>query len=657
MGEVYLGHDPQIDRQVAIKTIKYDPSLPENEIKEAKLRFIREARTAGKLLHPGIVTIFDVGEQDGMPFIAMEFVPGNTTLDNFTKPANLLPVGRVIDIIGQVCDALDHAHSYDLVHRDIKPANIMVLKNGKIKVADFGLAKKPTSNLTQAGTLLGTPSYMSPEQIKEEPMDGRSDLFSLGVILYQMLTGEKPFKGDTITSIMYKILNTEPPEPRILNNKLPVQFDKIIKKALSKDPAQRFQNGKELKQALQDYQSFTLNLNSKEIQDSVDETVVVKKEQSDQSESSWIFPDNDNQTNLTTSQSKKKNISRLKISILVFLLILLSLIGVFWYEYYSKGISLQSYARMANEKYDLPDFVRTWTGVDKPVTSTPPEPVLFALIQLTTDPPYEELLLDGHQTGTIPLKIPIADKREHTLTAKAGCLSAEHSFTASSVREKISLKLKEKIFEVLIVSSPLGSTVKINGEEQDSLTPLRVNFSNCQTYNIEVSRKGHIKESLVISNITANDHTLKFELEKLEEPGFLKLTRTKQGFPFSIKYKGRIIGQVGEKIKLNPGNYEMAIVNSKMFLHVPISVEIREGETFQRAPYLPEPGKLIVRAYPSNAEIFINGKPFDFVPLNTLIMPGKYTVKCVFKKNGAFKEEKITVTAGKDCIVNFKLDE
>src|SRR5512140_1061566 len=270
MGIVYEGFDPAIERVVAIKTIL--PSQLGADFAGVMARFKREAQAAGRLNHPGIVTIYDYGEEiaedlsdeeatmmaapadkstgQRVAYIAMEFVRGRELKDAFTQ-GERFPLPTVLHIMAQVLDALDHAHSQGVVHRDIKPANLIVLPDGRVKIADFGIARLEASELTQAGAVLGTPSYMSPEQFMGAPVDGRSDLFSCGVILYQLLTGEKPFSGESSTTIMYKVLREEPVPPSELNVALPAQLDVVVRKALAKSPADRFANGREFAQALQ----------------------------------------------------------------------------------------------------------------------------------------------------------------------------------------------------------------------------------------------------------------------------------------------------------------------------------------------------------------------------------------------------------------------
>jgi predicted Ser/Thr protein kinase len=258
MGIVYEGFDPVIERTVAIKTIRPE-QLEQSQTAEILARFKREAQAAGRLNHPNIVGIYDYGEvalegeaaSDGgsrVAFIAMEFIKGRELKDYFD--ANQRFVAKDIErIMGELLDALNHAHSNGVVHRDMKPANVILLADGKVKVADFGIARIETSELTQAGTVLGTPSYMSPEQFLGQPVDGRSDLFSCGVILYQFLTGEKPFTGTT-TTIMHKVLKEEPLPPSTLNVTLPPTWDAVVKKAMAKKPVERYQTAAEFAAAI-----------------------------------------------------------------------------------------------------------------------------------------------------------------------------------------------------------------------------------------------------------------------------------------------------------------------------------------------------------------------------------------------------------------------
>ena len=244
MGKVFLGKDPRINREVAIKTIRYEEIDPEL-LAEVKNRFFREAEAAGKLSHSNIVTIYDVGEDYEIAYMAMELLDGHD-LTKYCHKENLLPLTEVIRVISSVAAALDYAHASGVVHRDIKPANIMMLSNREIKVTDFGIARVMATSSTQTGVVLGTPGYMSPEQIAGKKVDGRSDLFSLGVVLFELLSGSKPFTADNFATLMYNITSVAPlPLKEIMPN-IPEKIAAITEKLLAKDPALRYQTGNEL---------------------------------------------------------------------------------------------------------------------------------------------------------------------------------------------------------------------------------------------------------------------------------------------------------------------------------------------------------------------------------------------------------------------------
>ena len=244
IGKVYLGKDPRTNREVAIKTLRYE-EIDEEQLAEVKKRFFRETEAASKLSHPNIVTIFDVGEENELAYMAMELLDGSD-LTKYCRKENLLSFNDAMKVIILVAHALDYAHSNDIVHGDIKPASIMVLKSGKVKVTDFGITRAIISSKTETGVVLGTPSYMSPEQITGQKVDGRSDLFSLGVVFYELLTGERPFRGDSIAALMFNITTAQPAPIRDIKPNIPESCATIIEKLLAKDREMRYQQGKDL---------------------------------------------------------------------------------------------------------------------------------------------------------------------------------------------------------------------------------------------------------------------------------------------------------------------------------------------------------------------------------------------------------------------------
>jgi serine/threonine-protein kinase len=251
MGTVYLASDPNIGREVAVKALPLLNIPAGAEREDAAARFFREAEAVGRLDHPNIVTLHDVGQEHDLAFMAMDFVPGES-LDAWTQPSTLLPVWEVLETIAQIAAALDYAHHRKVVHRDIKPSNIIYDRaSGTAKVTDFGVARMLDSSRTRTGTVLGSPSYMSPEQVAGSKVDGRSDLFSLGTTLYQLLSGRLPFVGDSVATVMYQIANTKTPPLRKTRRGLPTAVVRLVMRALQKDPARRFARGADMAAALQ----------------------------------------------------------------------------------------------------------------------------------------------------------------------------------------------------------------------------------------------------------------------------------------------------------------------------------------------------------------------------------------------------------------------
>ena len=249
MGVVYLGKDPKISRTVAIKTLSYQAFDP-SELSDLKSRFFREAEAAGRLSHPAIVTVYDVGEEADLAFIAMDYAHGRP-LSDFGKPDRLLPLNTVLMIMARAADALGYAHGQRIIHRDIKPGNIMYNPdNGDIKITDFGIAKISDDSRTKTGSVMGSPLYMSPEQLKGQKVTGASDTYSLGVTLYKLVSGQTPYQGETLAALTYQILNKRPRSVREFNKELPNGVVRLINKAIQREPEKRFANAATMAEAL-----------------------------------------------------------------------------------------------------------------------------------------------------------------------------------------------------------------------------------------------------------------------------------------------------------------------------------------------------------------------------------------------------------------------
>jgi len=262
-GTVYLGRDPYIERQVAIKIYRIPEDKGPKVVKKYQKRFFVEAQSAGRLMHPNIVAIYDADLYENLCYITMEYVEGQT-LERFCDPHTLLPVEKASEIAFSVCTGLEYAHQNGVIHRDIKPSNIILSSTGQPKITDFSIAFMKRGDSTLVQGLFGSPSYMSPEQVKEETITEQTDLFSLGSVLYELLTGKKAFEGNNDYAVMYKIVNEDPPPISEIKPELPKFFDEIFAKALAKDPSQRYKNSMDF--------AYDLRLAIRELKDTPKET-------------------------------------------------------------------------------------------------------------------------------------------------------------------------------------------------------------------------------------------------------------------------------------------------------------------------------------------------------------------------------------------------
>jgi serine/threonine-protein kinase len=252
MATVYLGVDPKINRKVAIKTIALAEEFSDADLDDAKAQFLREAESAGRLNHPNIIAIYDTGEDGNVAYLAMEYFSGKA-LNHYAQADNLLPPKWVLELTARAADALHYAHGQNVVHRDIKPANLMYdAATDTMKITDFGIARLTDTSRTKTGIILGTPSYMSPEQLTASAVTGSSDLYSLGITMYQLLTGTTPFRSDSIPKLMDKIMNDKHKPVSSIRDDLPTEIDEVLAKMLSKRPEDRFPNGRALALALRD---------------------------------------------------------------------------------------------------------------------------------------------------------------------------------------------------------------------------------------------------------------------------------------------------------------------------------------------------------------------------------------------------------------------
>lgn len=655
MGLVYLAHDPRIDRRVAIKTIHALKVLPDNEAEEIRRRFAREAQAAGKLQHPGIVTIFDVGEHEGTYFIAMEYIEGET-LEPHTSKNNLLPTATALHLAAQACEALDYAHQHNIIHRDIKPANLMLVKGNRLKITDFGLAKNPQSNLTHDGVLIGTPNYMSPEQVMGKALDGRTDLFSLAAVLYEMLTGERPFAGESVTTIIYRILHEPPREPRALNAQVPEPVSQVLMKALAKEPAHRFQTGAEFARALQGRAADLSTMDPKASRvitlpemmppefapavkgrHAVQPQPAAKPQQSTAREVSW-----------------RGRVRSLFIAAATLSAVLLVPATATREDRWGLG-----------DSGGKPPFYRTAGIMAGGAPATVPPPPVIALpgsadaivISFQTRPPGGRIYLDDVEAPDGTAQLPRDDQNPHTIVAENDCYIEKLPYTigqdvraAGKDQQTIALETP-KVVKMPVTSTPSGAAILLDGKSTGLTTPAELALSACGAHNVTLRLEGH-QDAL-----KQLDHplpALSVTLARIPE-GFIKIISS---YPVGIFEKGRKVGESGAPIKLTAGSHTLVIRNEDLLMERTLEVKVMPDKTSSPDAGLPGVGRLTVLASPSNCDIFVNDRKIGVPPINDHeLAAGTYKVRAVYIPTGEAKEQSVVIVAGGGTRVPFKFNQ
>lgn len=500
MGVVYKAQDPTIGRTVALKTMRLD--VHGLETADVLRRFKNEARAAGVLIHPNIVTIFDAGEQDGMFYIAMEFIEG-TTLQMLLAEKRVLAPEETIRITRQIAKGLDYAHSSGIVHRDIKPANIMITADGTVKIMDFGIAKSG-SGMTSTGQILGTPSYMSPEQVKGRSLDGRSDLFSLGVILYEMVTGEKPFVGQSVTTIVYKIAHENPIPPRDLDGTVHPGLSMVVSKALAKSPDERYQTGAELIRDLENYKSSGSDLSDTGVL-SVTAVNLVKlgdiappapqAAAAAAAPATAVAPITEPQPAAPEVRRKRGVLPLLMTGVL---LLTAALAGYFFYLYRTTK-RMQEAERSQQQKTAEEQRQVAATAAVPKVTesksqetapaSTLPSPQRLDTASDTAAKFQGELRFDSQPRGAsvkidnwteptwiTPFKAAHLEAGKHTVVfSKAGYIQEQRTLTVTAGKNvPLSIQLSPAGSRLEVSSTPSGANIEVDGKDTGQVTPAEV---------------------------------------------------------------------------------------------------------------------------------------------------------------------------------------
>lgn len=614
MGRVFLALDPAIGRQVALKTVSILEGFPEAERREARERFIREARTAGGLLHPHIITIFDVGEQDGMPFIAMEYVEGGT-LERHCRPPDLLEPEPAVALVCQAARALHHAHSHDIVHRDVKPANLMLSREGKLKVADFGLAKSAAAGLTQEGTILGTPYYMSPEQLSGLELDGRSDLFSLAVVLYELLCGCRPFEGKDVGTILYRIAHE--PAPPLDRDGWPISraLREAVERALAKERIERFPNGEALARALEG------TLRGARV--SSDATVVRRPPaaggaapEAPRARSSGAaqvprLPPEPEAAPQPGSSGR-------------------------WAAAATIGVMLGLFPTLVDRS------AHEWRPPQRPL----PAPVAVDV------PENARLKLDGVPLAGRHLPASVLQEPGHRLEVETPCERGEVALEPGLGPGPV--LLQPRTVRLPLASTPSGAQVWVDGSPTGLQTPAAVDLTACAGHALELRLDEHepIRLALEAGKDWQALAAAPIELARIPEG---RVFVPASPYPVEVFYKGRRVGAAGQMVTLPQGPQLLVLRNPDLFMERPVDVLVRGARTQTLPVEFPSPGSLNVQAHPSNCIVTLDGRELGAPPiLNLPVAPGAHEVRCRLLTTGEEKSQKVSISSGRNTACQFK---
>ncbi len=617
MGTVHLAKDPLIGRTVAIKEIRVDQLEDERERTELEERFKLEFRSAGTLSHPNIVTIYDVGQGAGSYFIAMEYVEGMSLAEHLKKEPKPT-FAMITSLAAQIASGLDYAHERGIVHRDIKPANVLLTRDGRPKITDFGLVKVLTSELTMTGTVLGTPAFMSPEQVMGQPVDGKSDQFSFAIILYLMLTGGQPFFAEHPSAILYKIVHEDPPRPREVNHVLPAAVDRTILRALAKKPEDRYASCSELAAELEAVLSE------------------VDPKESDRTTATTPLPSHVTATQAKDLPAPGSGATQAATPHDVTLAAATPVPrrrprGGHVGRWLAATIFL---AGMAGLGYWA--SLRLQEATQPPAAETAPSPTPAAELaspavqhafRIEAGPEGAAILLNGEDTGsTVPGEAVLAGERGQVVRidlVSGGEVVASREVELSSdppepwrreqaAPEPVSLR---------ITSVPEGAAVLLGGRDTGLVTPAEVELGPGSKLSLELALAGYESAGWSFTQDELSDEQracscLHFPLASTAPPGYIRVNAP---YPVSLVIDGRRHGPFTQgEVAVVPGSHQVALVAEDVFLRQTSPVEVGSGERRSlRAPKTVTPR---ITANPANCQVSIDGVYVDTTPINNRLM-------------------------------------
>jgi hypothetical protein len=691
MGMVYRGLDPALEREVAVKTLVAEGSFDP----ESRRRFEVEAKAAARLQHPNIVTVHELGEDRGILFIAMEMLPG-ADLDSLLKSGETLPLPEKLDIVAQVCRGLAFAHERGIVHRDIKPSNVRLLDDGTAKIMDFGIAKLGASHhITKTGMMVGTVHYMSPEQVRGSPLDGRSDVFSAGVILYELLAGERPFRGDDVTQILYKIVNEEPATPDLHRlGDLAPRLQEVLARALAKDPAARYPGaaafGEELS-ALVELARKTegpaaaaagegLAAARRALRDGHAEEAITRlrglvarhpaslevrralraalREEGRRQEPSAPSADGYPELEATFQAALTRRAGDADQA---------TLAG-------QAGTELMPTVVASPAATPAPAVAPArgrgwlWAGGACLILAAAASAVLLrgsppaassagatptgARVPVRSEPPGAAVLLDGRDTGVVTdgeIVVPAPLPERVTLTfRRAGHADATRTLRLPLPQgETVTVALQATAHALPVRTQPPGAKVTLDGTPVVGVTPVELELDPASEHRIALALDGYAGQE-IRTKPGAPPAALDVTLERIVPPGTVAIA---SAYALDVVWRGRVLVRdaTSPRVQLPGGRQLLTLQSSAVFLKTELGVDVPPGgEVALEAPGL---GKLNVRATPDNCEVFVDDTFADYPPIRDRpVAAGRHTVSFRWP-DGARSQQALEVKPGAPAFV------